>query len=136
MRLKSFQENGVTYWLLFCSCPVELERGEYSPRLSWKHLDNDCLGDVYLGDNACFKCAKCGRSSHVKNWKYICPSHANSLVALVTESNSFATSGSEGVVAAVSMSGAVGTNLDSADHIMMPSGTVWLQKFLANIGEW
>ena len=124
MALDSFQEN-VTYFRLFICCPVCLEQGSQMMQSYWKHLDNNCNGDIYVGDNAYCKCLKCGRTSHVRNWKYLCPSHTNSIDTFMTDSDALVCADSEYVVMAVSMSG----------QMAQETGVQWLQRFFRNMGE-
>lgn len=63
--LNSFEKNGVTYFELFISCPVCIDRGNMTPQAYWSHHDNGCSGDIYMGENAFYYCKKCGATSHV-----------------------------------------------------------------------
>lgn len=58
-----FEKNGVTYVRLYCQNPVDIQNGvEKVPFTFWKHEDEDCNGEIYLGDNGmlfCKKCSKC-----------------------------------------------------------------------------
>ena len=74
MNLDKFEEDGNTYFHLCISCPVCHDQGRNTERAFWSHYDNNCHGDIYLGDNAFYKCKKCGHSAHVRKWGYNCPS--------------------------------------------------------------
>ena len=58
-----FEKDGVTYVRLYCQNPVDIQNGvEKVPLIFWKHEDEDCNGEIYLGDNGmlfCKKCSKC-----------------------------------------------------------------------------
>lgn len=125
MALNQFQENGVTFIQVYASCPECFVEGKTTQCESWKHGDNNCFGDMYVGDNAFFKCEKCGRSSHVKNWKYLCPSHSNSIGTFMTDSNALSPTDCQGVCGAISTAG----------QLTLEAGVSWLEKFLENIDE-
>ena len=76
-KIDSFQENGATYYRLYIPCPVCMGRGVATQASYWQHYDNNCNGPIYVGENAYYKCTKCGRSAHVLEWKYSCPTHSS-----------------------------------------------------------
>ena len=47
MALNSFEKNGVTYFELYISCPVCMDRGNNTPHAYWSHHNNNCNGDIY-----------------------------------------------------------------------------------------
>lgn len=114
--LDSFQENGATYYRLCVCCPVCLGRGVPTPTSYWTHSDNNCNGDVYVGDNAYYKCTKCGRSAHVLEWKCSCPTHSNS------PDNFIGAGAVSSATEAVTIAG----------QLVEVAGITWLQSFLAN----
>lgn len=117
MILDSFQDNGVSYYRLYMGCPVCWRNGNPTEPSFWKHYDNNCLGDIYVGDNASYKCEKCGHSVHVLDWKYDCPTHSSSVDFFCGESCS---------------------SVDSIGVVrLMPSmvetcGILWIQSFMIN----
>ena len=117
MNLDKFQENGSTYFRLYIACPVCHEQGRNTPRSFWKHYN--CGGDVYVGDNAFYKCKKCGHSSHVQAWGYNCPQHASS-------PDEFVKAGSAAIAAVMSTAG----------QLVKECGQQWLLKYMSNLGEW
>lgn len=117
MALNKFNEGGNTFFQLYISCPVCHDQGRNTERSFWRHADNNCNGDVYVGDNAFYKCRKCGQTSHVKNWAYNCPSHSSS-------PDEFVKASSQGLAQAVSTAG----------QMVQECGLQWLQNFLANMG--
>ncbi len=119
--LKQFQEDGDTYFQLYIPCPMCDERGYF--RSFWTHYDNNCHGDIYVGDNAYFKCVKCGYSAHVKDWRFLCPRH------LPDWHGGFEMSAISNSTCIISVIGVVG-------QMASATGVAWLQKFLANMGEW
>jgi hypothetical protein len=118
MSLNKIQENGYTYFQLYISCPVCLEKGKHMPITYWQHAEG-CNGDIYIGDDANYKCKKCGKKGHVKNWKYNCPGHSNSPDEFVGASCQ-----------------ALASAIATAGQLTTAAGVAWLQKFLANMGEW
>jgi hypothetical protein len=116
MALNKFSEGGNTYFQLFISCPVCHDRGRNTERSFWAHYQ--CNGDIFVGDNAFYKCKKCGKTNHVKEWSYNCPSHSSS-------PDEFVKASSQGLAQAVSTAG----------QMVMECGQQWLMKFLSNMGE-
>lgn len=119
MSLNQFEENGDTYFQLFTSCPVCHNQGRNAPRLFWTHGDNNCHGDVYVGDNAYYKCRKCGQISHVSKLKLSCPRCSN------------ATDGIWELKAGLSDFSAV---IGFIGQMMQTCGLTRLQKFIVNMG--
>ena len=118
-KIDSFQENGVTYYKLYLSCPVCLERGVSTKASFWSHYDNSCNGLIYVGENAYYKCTKCGRSAHVLDWKYSCPTHSTN------SSDQFIGVGAEILAKAIAVAG----------QLVEAAGIAWLQIFLANLED-
>ena len=119
MELNKFEENGTIYFQLYISCPVDYD-GRHWPRESfWHHGDDNCLGDIYVGDNATLKCAKCGKTCHVSQAAFDCPMHSRvdeELVRFTNQRSCF-------------YMGLIG-------QIPLLGGVAWLKKFLENLGEW
>lgn len=116
MALEKFQENGYTYIQLYISCPVCLDQGRTTPHTYWHH--HNCGGNIYVGDNARYKCTKCGKSDHVQEWGYNCPYHSNS-------ADDFVGASCQALASALSTAGQMTTAL----------GVAWLQRFLANLED-
>ena len=116
-NLETFKEGGYLYCRLYISCPVCIDRGLQRPHGYWQH--NRCNGDIYVGDDACYKCRKCGEKNHVRNWRYNCPGHSNS-------ADDFVGASCQALASAISTAGQMTTLV----------GVAWLQRFLANMGEW
>lgn len=119
MALDNFQESGHTYFRLFFKCPVCFEAGRTTPSVYWSHYSNNCYGDIYVGDNAFYKCKKCGHSSHVKDWGYNCPTHSNS-------ADDFVKVGSAAIAGVLSCAG----------QLVTECGQQWFMEFMGNLGEW
>ena len=51
MQLDKFEEGGVTYYQLYIACPVDSGRA-CGPKSFWMHCNDNCYGDIYVGDNA------------------------------------------------------------------------------------
>lgn len=60
--------GGVTYCRLDASCP----KCQSAERTHWIHADNNCGGDIYIGNNAHLVCGKCGKDYSVEYWKVLC----------------------------------------------------------------
>lgn len=61
-----FEKNGVTYVRLYCQNPVDIQNGvEKVPFTFWKHEDEDCNGEIYLGDNGMLYCKKCSKCKKI-----------------------------------------------------------------------
>lgn len=118
MKIDSFQENGITYYQLYNSCTVCWGRGVTTPPSKWLHYDNNCYGDIYVGENAYYKCKKCGQSAHILDWRVDCPTHSNSLAYYVGESCS-SVSNLVGIVRTLGM-----TDI---------AGIPWVQRLVANL---
>jgi hypothetical protein len=115
MALKKITEEGVTYYEVYMCCPVCNSRGIFTEQSYWLH--HNCGGSMFVGSNALYKCTKCGGSSHVTKWKYICPTH----------------SGRQGRFMTVA-----GTGTPVCLIPPVPSNEVsieWLQEYLRNLGE-
>lgn len=66
MENKGYIEvDGVLYFRLSCHDISAFYEGMPSRERLWKH--KDCEGDVYVGENACLYCDKCGQISHLSN---------------------------------------------------------------------
>ena len=121
MSLNKFEDNGVTYFELYIRCPVCIGQGKTDlPIVYWRHADNNCSGDIYVGDNAFYKCRKCGSLDHVRTWKYRCPRHSN------PSDNEFL--GAEGW--------ALTEAVTTAGQMVRDTGQAWLRRFLDNMGDW
>ncbi len=120
MSLNKFEEDGYTYFQLHAPCLVCGEQGRGTPFVFWKHGDDNCNGDIYVGDNACLKCKKCGRSAHVTHCGFSCPDHCDSFGYFVKMSSALSCTGI----------------LWRTGYMVTETGLPWLQRFLANIGEW
>lgn len=78
MENKGYIEvDGVLYFRLSCHDISALYEGRPSHKTFWKH--KDCDGDVYVGDNACLYCDKCGQFSHLRNVTWHSPLTSNSV---------------------------------------------------------
>ena len=118
-KIDSFQENGATYYRLYLQCPVCVGRGVPTPTSYWQHYDNNCNGPIYVGENAYYKCTKCGRSAHVLEWKYSCPTHSSN------SNDQFIGVGAEVLAKTIAVAG----------QLVEAAGIAWLQSFLANLED-
>lgn len=116
MDIKSYEKDGISYYQLYISCPVCYERGKMLPQTYWSHGE-DCGGDIYIGENALYRCSKCGFTSHVMNWKYKCPEHSTDA------ENAYIGVSGAALASVVSMAG----------QLTVKAGVAWLQEFLKNL---
>ena len=124
MAISKFEDNGVTYFRLYIRHPD----GSYSEPCFWRHGDNNCLGDIYVGDNASYRCLKCGKTDHVRNWAYDCPTCYDSFDAFLKNE----LSADAKVVPFQNLAMLIST----AAQMVKETGTGWLQRFFVNMGEW
>lgn len=117
MALQKKQVGNYTFFELHISCPVCHDKGLNTPQSFWTH--HECGGGIYVGDNAHYLCSKCNQQSHVKDWKYGCPSHSSGV------SYEYLSASSVGLAAAISTAG----------QMVSETGVAWLQSFLSNMGE-
>ncbi len=117
MALNTKQVGNHTFFELHISCPVCHDNGLNTPRTFWTH--HNCGGSLFLGDNANYLCGTCNHMSHVKGWKYGCPSHSKGTTY------EFLSTSSVGLAAVLSTAG----------QMVSETGVAWLQAFLANMGE-
>lgn len=120
MALDHFEDNGHTYFRLCCRCPVCWDCGRITKHSFWTHYDDDCHGDIYVGDDAYFRCKKCGWSARVVDCGYACPAHSNSL-------GSFVRSRPAAIGPPAEFARIVGSSL------VVEAGFVWVQKFYENL---
>ena len=122
MVLNSFNEGGVTYYQLYIACPVDYSGCRSSIVRSFcMHGDYNCYGDIYVGDNAFFKCKKCGQSVHVSNCRYSCPVHSNTPDELVFFDGADARS--------------VSVTMSVAGQMVEMADMLWLRRFLGNCSK-
>lgn len=120
LHLNSFLEADVTYYQLYMRCPVCWANDiDNRPCSLWKHYDDGCFGDIYVGNDAYYKCRKCGRSVHCLNWKYSCPEHSGSLDFFMGES-------------CQSIANPAGI-VRSLPSMVETTGIQWIQSFLTNM---
>ena len=90
---------------------------------------------MFLGDNAFYKCIKCGEKSHVKNWNYYydCSTHLNDQgenspreLGLKGEKEDSIPDATLHKTLTIAIAGA----------IVNDAGVAWLQEFLKNLDEW
>ncbi|GIM59639.1 hypothetical protein [Capnocytophaga canimorsus] len=120
MSLPSFSSGGYTYFKLKIACPVCRERGITTPQTFWVHAYNNCGGEIYIGDNACYYCKKCNHYEHIRTWKYKCPQHS-------TSDDDYVGLGSVAAIAEV---------VSCAGMMVSATGQQWLIKCLENLGDW
>lgn len=74
MELRHFSKDGIQYYQLHIQSPIGLEHNITTFPTCWKHgklVDgSECGGDIFIGDNGCYYCEKCGAMEPVANWAY------------------------------------------------------------------
>lgn len=77
MKLKHFSIDGIQYCQLYMQSPVGLEHNISSFSTFWTHGrladGSKCGGDIYIGENGCYYCEKCGAIGPIANWAYGTP---------------------------------------------------------------
>ena len=130
MSLDKFHENGHDYFQICIKCPACLESGKASPSSFLIHHNNNCSGEMYVGDDAYYKCKKCGQSSHVGNWLYNCP----------LDDCPFHSPYKLGNYALVETNhpsiDSLRQNISIAAQLVMECGQEWLMEFMKNLAEW
>lgn len=104
-----------TYYDLIMRCPACIAAGKDGgvPR-QWYHAGL-CGGKLRAGDDACYKCVKCGVVMHVSSWRYKCDGHSD-----------YRSTTSAHLANAVSTAG----------QLVNVAGRYWLMQFLENLGDW
>lgn len=64
------EEDRVTYHRISIVAPQDFERGVNNLPSDWHHLNNHCLGQLYIGNNAMIMCAKCGEKHHALEYDF------------------------------------------------------------------
>ncbi|GIM59638.1 hypothetical protein [Capnocytophaga canimorsus] len=72
-KQKFFEKDGTKYFRLRVNCPTCREKGINTPSSYWTHLNDDCNGGIFIGDNAHFYCEKCGAEEHILKSKLSSP---------------------------------------------------------------
>lgn len=133
MALRKVTEEGVTYFEVYIGCPICTSRGVFTNQSHITH--KNCGGTMFLGDNAFYKCIKCGEKSHVKNWNYYydCSTHLNDQgenspreLGLKGEKEDSIPDATLHKTLTIAIAGA----------IVNDAGVAWLQEFLKNLDEW
>jgi hypothetical protein len=107
--------NMTTYFDVFIQCPACISEKGYDPTPPGQWYHNNCEGKIQLGDNAYYKCLKCGYSSHVKNWRYSCEKHTDYRPTTAAHFSN-----------AISISG----------QMTGKAGRQWLLTLLQNLEDW
>ena len=72
--MQGFIKDEVEYIPLDCPCPNDIEMGKPTQSgLFWTHRNNECGGNLFLGDNSYIYCEKCGQSEIVFKCRFMCP---------------------------------------------------------------
>lgn len=76
VNINSFKKDGYSYYQLYIKCPICNQEGRPVAPDFWVHAD--CGGDIYIGENAYYRCKDCGHTDHLMKWKYWCQGHSKS----------------------------------------------------------
>ena len=77
-RYKSFTRYGHKYIHLPFRCPLCVEYGRKSEERFWTHSnEDDCDGDIYIGDDARWICSKCGETFDMDDVVFSCDKHCS-----------------------------------------------------------
>ncbi len=85
MEHKSFVDNGITYHELYVPCEVCAEMGKNTFPRYWMHGNNDCRGNLYIGENCMVYYEKCRAKFPITKARYGRPGHLHSQDDLITE---------------------------------------------------
>lgn len=95
-------------------------------REHWSHYNNNCDGDIYVGENAFYYCHKCGETQHVYKWKYHSPWRCDgayySLYYSPVERCKLE-----------SVSVSVAQAVSTIGQMVKQTGLAWLREFLVNM---
>lgn len=69
---KTFDKDGNKYFLVEIPCPSCRDKGYTSETYVWKHGNNNCGGNMYLGDNAMLFCDKCESLKPLRRSSFKC----------------------------------------------------------------
>lgn len=122
----SFEKDGTKYFHLYVACPVCRERGVISPKSYWIHANDDCNGNIFIGDNAHLYCEKCGAEEHISKCKFsstCCDSDVKeSTILFGVENEKYSVD--------------VGYAISLVGMMVTVTGNQWTMKCLENLGEW
>lgn len=76
VNINSFKKDGYSYYQLYIKCPICNQEGRPVAPDFWVHAD--CGGDIYIGENAYYRCNDCGHTDHLMKWRYWCQGHSKS----------------------------------------------------------
>ena len=68
-KIDTFEEDGVKFVRLYCQDPNPGIMPDSS--VLWNHTDNDCNGELYLGNNGCVYCKKCKKTADIEDVSFI-----------------------------------------------------------------
>lgn len=73
--MKDYIKDGVRYISFRVSCPTCVEKNSPVSNTYWTHFDDNCGGDMLLGDNGYILCDKCGQHQILSKCRFLCPYH-------------------------------------------------------------
>ena len=121
--MDKFSSGGYTYFKLHIPCPVCRELGRNTPQSNWIHPTKNCGAEIYIGDDANYFCKKCNHKSHIKGWKYECPTHSKPDT-------------SDDYYVGIGSSAAIGEVAGCAGMMVSAVGNQWLIKLIENLGDY
>lgn len=111
--------DGITYYRINALCPNCIEEGINQEPTHWKHSNDNCGGDLYIGNDGNFMCGKCGAKKPASYWRPLCSRHDGvSCNSMICESQQIGTSH------AVSL---------ASQMMASTAGIDWFQDFISNI---
>ena len=114
--------NNTIYYRLKMSCPVCLNHNRNTPIEHWSHYEDG--GSIYVGSDGFLFCAKCGRRSHIRYWRFLCPNHSYSYI------QQYSVSLRDGLyVSSEAMLNAMGLSLP----LIRKLNKAWMCNFIKNI---
>lgn len=111
---------GEQYTRLIIGCPAcAANNGDMGAPAQFYHAG--CGGLMEVSDRANLQCSSCGKSAHVKDWRWGCPNHGDP-----QREDYFQKSNSTSFAAQMSVAGALTNKM----------GRKWLMTFLDSLGDW
>ena len=111
--------EGITYYRIKATCPKCVEEGIKQEPTHWVHGNDNCGGDIYIGNDGSFICGKCGAKKPASYWRPLCSRHDGvSCNSMKCESQQIGTSH------AVSL---------ASQMMASTAGIDWFQDFISNI---
>ena len=126
MSLKIIEKGEVTYFQIYVSCPICLDKGITQPQQFITHANNNCNGDMYIGDNGHYCCSKCGSNSNILKWNLEGCDHINNIeIAQNIQLRELTNPNKEHMSLPIAMG--------IAGQLVQRTGIEWLQRYMRSV---